>query len=165
MAESRRDFLKKGALASGGLLLGGLWKSAPAFGKGAGEARKIPAVLGGAQAHPASWPKWPKWKGPAWDEKLIAVGDTPSEILSNGEEVAYSVRYILGDADNNGIIEAVDTALIQRKLADIETEYYDEVLQQGDADGNGELDLPDVTAIQYYLAKMKTPYLIGADVV
>lgn len=99
------------------------------------------------------------------DEKLIAVGDTPSEILSNGEEVAYSVRYILGDADNNGIIEAVDTALIQRKLADIETEYYDEVLQQGDADGNGELDLPDVTAIQYYLAKMKTPYLIGADVV
>ena len=73
MGIDRRDFLKKGALASGGLLLGGLWKSAPAFGKGAGEARKIPAVLGGAQAHPASWPKWPKWKGPAWDEKLIAV--------------------------------------------------------------------------------------------
>ena len=73
MGIDRRDFLKKGALASGGLFLSGLWKSSPAFGKGVSEARKIPAVLGGEKAHPGSWPKWPKWKGTAWDEKMIAV--------------------------------------------------------------------------------------------
>ena len=69
----RREFLKKGALASGGLFLSGLWKASPAFGKGVSEARKLPAVLGGEKAHPGSWPKWPKWKGTAWDEKMIAV--------------------------------------------------------------------------------------------
>ena len=65
--------MKKGALASGGLFLSGLWKASPAFGKGVSEARKLPAVLGGEKAHPGSWPKWPKWKGTAWDEKMIAV--------------------------------------------------------------------------------------------
>ena len=69
----RREFLKKGALASGGLFLSGLWKASPAFGKGVSEARKLPAVLGGEKAHPGSWPKWPKWKGASWDEKMIAV--------------------------------------------------------------------------------------------
>ena len=73
MGIDRRDFLKKGALASGGLFLSGLWKNSPAFGKGVSDARKLPAVLGGEKAHPGSWPKWPKWKGTAWDEKMIAV--------------------------------------------------------------------------------------------
>lgn len=98
------------------------------------------------------------------DEKLIVVGDEQREILQNGEEAACNFLYYLGDADNNGIIESTDVTLVQRRLADIETPYSDEILSQGDADGNGELDLIDATVIQYYLAQMKVPYLLGVDV-
>lgn len=103
-----------------------------------------------------------------WEEKLLLMdgqGNTDTEILANGEETDYNVKYILGDADNNGSIDIIDATFIQRKLADIATPYTDEILHQGDADGSGELDVIDVTMIQRYLVDIKTPYLIGTDVV
>lgn len=102
------------------------------------------------------------------EEKLLLMdgqGNTDTEILTNGEETDYTVKYILGDADNNGSIDIIDATFIQRKLADIATPYTDEILQQGDADGSGELDVIDVTMIQRHLVDLKTPYLVGADVV
>ena len=102
------------------------------------------------------------------EEKLLLMdgqGNTDTEILANGEETDYNVKYILGDADNNGSIDIIDATFIQRKLADLDTPYTDEFLRQGDADGSGELDVIDVTMIQRYLVGLKIPYLVGTDVV
>ena len=98
------------------------------------------------------------------DEKLL-LADQNTEILENGEETGYTVKYILGDSDNSGKIDMVDATSVQRKLAGILTPFADDVLLQGDANGNSELEITDVTAIQSYLAEISIPYLIGADVV
>jgi len=98
------------------------------------------------------------------DEKLL-LADLSTEILENGAETGYTVRYILGDSDNSGKIDMVDATSVQRKLAGILTPFADDVLLHGDADGNGELEIIDVTAIQSYLADILTPYLIGVEVV
>ena len=68
-----------------------------------------------------------------------------------------------GDADGNGVIESIDTAFIQRYIAQEETPYAREQLINGDVDSSGELELIDVTAIQYYLAQLTTPYPIGIE--
>ena len=98
------------------------------------------------------------------DEKLL-LADQSTEILVNGEETDYTVKYILGDSDNSGKIDMVDATSVQRKLAGILTPFADDVLLQGDANGNSELEIIDVTAIQSYLAEISIPYLIGSDVV
>lgn len=97
------------------------------------------------------------------DTGIVLINEANHVELSNNEE-DYDKHYMLGDADANETIESVDATLVQRKIADIETPYPDDILQQGDADGNGELELIDATAIQYYLANMKVPYLVGVDV-
>ena len=73
MGIGRRSFLKAGALASGGLLLGPLFSPAKSFGSSVLKKQVTPAILGGAKAHPGTWPKWPLWKGEAWDRRIVSV--------------------------------------------------------------------------------------------
>lgn len=73
MSIDRRNFLKAGMLASGGLFLGPLHSPAKAIGKSFMKKRESPAILGGDKAHPGSWPKWPIWKDESWDKKVVSV--------------------------------------------------------------------------------------------
>nr|WP_279380606.1 dockerin type I repeat-containing protein [Ruminococcus difficilis] len=68
---------------------------------------------------------------------------------------------ILGDADGDGEISAIDMAQIMRYVAHIDTGVDEEVLMNADVDGNGELEIVDATYIQRYLSRMETPYAIG----
>lgn len=68
---------------------------------------------------------------------------------------------ILGDADGDGEISAIDVAQIMRYVAHIDTGVDEEVLMNADVDGNGELEIVDATYIQRYLTRMETPYAIG----
>ncbi len=67
---------------------------------------------------------------------------------------------ILGDADGDGQVSALDTTWVQRFLARQDVpETYDEAA--ADVDGDGEVTALDVTWLQRYLAKMDIPYTIG----
>ena len=102
------------------------------------------------------------------DEKLLLVddqGDMNTQILENGEETDYSVKYILGDADGDGDVASIDATYLLRFNADINIAISEDVLLNGDADGNGELEIIDATYIQRWLAEFSIPYLIGVEVV
>ncbi|MBQ3265267.1 MAG: dockerin type I repeat-containing protein [Ruminococcus sp.] len=71
-------------------------------------------------------------------------------------------RYMLGDADNNGKVDAIDVTAIQRKAARMSVPYDEAImLRNGDVDGNGKLEVIDATYIQRKLAKLKVDYPIG----
>ncbi len=71
---------------------------------------------------------------------------------------AELVTYIIGDADGDGFVRILDVTMIQRVLADIPVESFDE--KAADVDGDG-LDIIDATKIQRYLAQFDDPYHIG----
>lgn len=73
MGIGRRSFLKAGALASGGLFLGSWLSEAKSFGSSFLKKQASPAILGGAKAHPGTWPKWPLWKDESWDKRVVSV--------------------------------------------------------------------------------------------
>ena len=66
---------------------------------------------------------------------------------------------ILGDVDGDEVVTILDATAIQRHLASIPTESYNE--QAADADEDGTVTIIDATAIQRYLAKLKTNENIG----
>lgn len=68
---------------------------------------------------------------------------------------------ILGDADGNGTVESVDTAILLRRIVYIDTPYDDVTLSRGNVNGDLFIDVTDVTLIQRYLANFDTPYAIG----
>ena len=68
---------------------------------------------------------------------------------------------ILGDADGNGVVESIDTAVLLRRFAYIDVPYDDVTLSHGDVNGDDSVDVLDVSLIQRYLANINTPYAIG----
>ena len=68
---------------------------------------------------------------------------------------------VIGDADGDGEVTSIDVTLIQRRIADMDVPYSDDILMNGDADGNGVLEITDATWIQRYLAEFDVPYPIG----
>lgn len=71
--------------------------------------------------------------------------------------------YILGDADGDGEVTAIDVTWIQRSLAFMAvTSTYNE--KAADVDGDGEVSAIDATWIQRYLALMTVPYAIEEPV-
>lgn len=127
------------------------------------------------------------WKGNAWWSDKYSVIDTENNeatlMLPKGKYQAYvdanlengikmgnvidieitadNYHIILGDADGDGEISAIDVAQIMRYVAHIDTGVDEEVLMNADVDGNGELEIVDATYIQRYLTRMETPYAIG----
>ena len=69
--------------------------------------------------------------------------------------------YLLGDADNNGIVESLDVLGIQRYAARMSVKDKATMERNGDVDRNGHLEILDATNIQRKLAKMNVRYPIG----
>lgn len=75
----------------------------------------------------------------------------------------FAIEYLdaalrLGDADGDGDVMVLDVTAIQRKLAGMRVESFNE--KAANLSGNG-LDITDATYIQRYLAGIETPYPIG----
>ena len=67
--------------------------------------------------------------------------------------VSAGAESILGDVDENGLVEVIDATLIQRHLAEIIV-LDDAAQKRGAVSGGGELSITDATLIQRYLAKI-----------
>ena len=66
---------------------------------------------------------------------------------------------ILGDTDGDGDVTILDATAVQRTLADLPTQSYNE--KAADADEDGEVTILDATSIQRYLADLSTNPNIG----
>lgn len=93
---------------------------------------------------------------------------TPTETTKDAETttnapVVVPTVGILGDADQNDLVNIKDATLIQKHLAKITT-LSDDAQFLSDVDGNEILNIRDVTAIQKWLAKMDVDYAIGQPV-
>ena len=70
---------------------------------------------------------------------------------------------ILGDADGDGNVTAIDATWIQRYLADMKVpNAFNEAA--ADADADGDASIIDATWIQRWLAEMTIPYPIGKTI-
>lgn len=61
---------------------------------------------------------------------------------------------LIGDSDKDGEITIIDATAIQRQLADLEVENFDEIA--ADCDKDGEVTIVDATLIQRWLAELPT---------
>ena len=77
---------------------------------------------------------------------FISLGDKPSGM-------------ILGDADNDGEVTILDATVIQRHIAELSTESYNEAA--ADADQDGMVTIMDATSIQRHIAELPTNENIG----
>ncbi len=106
-------------------------------------------------------------------EGLFAIGRSELVDLSLGthdlalifDDGVVNIRlsiyetYLIGDANDNGIVDIYDVTLLQRVLADYE-QGSAALERRCDVDGKG-LGISDVTAIQRKLAEFDDPYHIG----
>ena len=72
-----------------------------------------------------------------------------------------ATTYIRGDADGDGEVTIIDATVIQRNLANMPVERFDE--RAADITGDG-VDITDVTLIQRYLAEFENIYHINEPV-
>ena len=77
---------------------------------------------------------------------FISLGDKPSGM-------------ILGDADNDGEVTILDATVIQRHIAELSTESFNEAA--ADADQDGMVTIMDATSIQRHIAELPTNENIG----
>lgn len=71
-----------------------------------------------------------------------------------------NLKGLLGDANEDSVINIKDVTAIQKHLAEI-TVIEEYLHTFADADQNGEINIKDATAIQKYLADIPTGYSIG----
>lgn len=69
---------------------------------------------------------------------------------------------IVGDADGDGDVSVLDATVIQRHLANIDTNAFNEAT--ADADGDGSVTILDATAIQRHIADLPTNERIGKEI-
>ena len=70
---------------------------------------------------------------------------------------------LLGDADGDGTVTAVDVTVTQRYIANFTVTAVDKTA--ADADGDEEITIIDVTYIQRWLAQIDQPYPIGEKII
>ena len=80
---------------------------------------------------------------------FISLGDKPAGM-------------ILGDADNDGEVTILDATVIQRHIAELSTESYNEAA--ADADQDNMVTIMDATAIQRHIAELPTNENIGKPI-
>lgn len=73
----------------------------------------------------------------------------------------YVETYILGDADNDGIVSVLDATEVQRLLAELITDEDGKIQIRGNVDCDEVLDITDATAIQRFLAEYDDGLMIG----
>lgn len=66
---------------------------------------------------------------------------------------------VLGDVDGDGEVTVIDATAIQRKLAGLDVDNYNEAA--ADADGDGKVTIVDATEIQRWLAGLQANENIG----
>lgn len=81
---------------------------------------------------------------------------TPTE--PSTEPPTEPQKYLLGDADKDGVVTILDATVIQRVLAGFAVKAFDEKAANVSSDG---LNIVDATLIQRYLAEMTIPYPVG----
>ncbi len=70
--------------------------------------------------------------------------------------------YVIGDADGDGYVTILDVTVIQRVLAEFESDEGGAITRHCDVDGSG-MSVFDVTAIQRELAQFNDKYNIGEE--
>ena len=97
---------------------------------------------------------------------LRCIDDSESVFLSfyntKGYEVAMPRYVIIGDADGDGCVTAIDATFLQRYIAGLRTPPLDTLA--ADVDRDGSITAIDVTLIQRHLAGMATPVDFGVIV-
>ena len=91
---------------------------------------------------------------------LIFSVFTVSSLGSGAAGAAKTV--ICGDADGDSEVTILDATTIQRYLAALPTESFDE--DAADADGDSEITILDATSIQRYLASLSAYEMIGREI-
>ena len=121
-------------------------------------------VNGSKVARPAD-PSEDGWTFEGWyaDPDCTVPFDFNAPIVNN--TIVYSkwtqndVGFMIGDADGDGEVTILDATFIQRYLASLPTESFDE--KAADADEDKEITILDATAIQRHLAGLPTNERIG----
>lgn len=72
----------------------------------------------------------------------------------------YRYSYLRGDSDGNGEVNILDATLIQRVLADVQSDDDGIIALRSSLSGDT-LDITDATYLQRYIAQMPTPYPIN----
>ena len=81
------------------------------------------------------------------------IGDSGIAVIYDVDKIG---KYIyIGDADKDGEVTILDATAIQRTLASLPTDAFDETAAE--ADGDGELSILDATAVQRWLAGLSAP--------
>lgn len=96
-----------------------------------------------------------------WFEGCIYVADMCISTEPVTEPVPTEAAIILGDANGDGDVDAVDSTIIQRVATMVKVPYSEEQLMCADVDGDGELTVLDATYILRYSSHVKTPYPVG----
>ena len=71
---------------------------------------------------------------------------------------------LLGDVNDDGVVDSIDTTITQRYLSGIIKNYSKEMIMHGDIDGDGIVTIIDVTYTMRYLASMNVPYPINKPI-
>ena len=85
-------------------------------------------------------------------DKLFADADGAEEVTA--ESLVIPSKFVRGDVNKDGVFDALDVTVLQRKLVEYEVETYNEVA--ADVDGDGTVDVIDVTLMQRVLANITT---------
>ena len=72
----------------------------------------------------------------------------------------YRYSYLCGDSDGDGKVDILDVTLIQRVLADVQSDDDGIIALRSSLSGDT-LDITDATYLQRYIAQMPTPYPIN----
>ena len=91
-------------------------------------------------------------------KSIISVLLAVAVVFAAALSVGALTQYVRGDADGNGVVNAIDVTVIQRHFVGVETKSF--VALAADVDGKG-LNIIDVSLIQRYLIGMDNPYHIG----
>ena len=85
-------------------------------------------------------------------DKLFADADGAEEVTA--ESLVIPSKFVRGDVNGDGVFDALDVTVLQRKLVEYEVETYNEAA--ADVDGDGTVDVIDVTLMQRVLANITT---------
>ena len=80
------------------------------------------------------------------------------------DDYSETTKTILGDANGDGDVDAVDATVIQRVATNIAVQFDDAQLMCADVDEDDSLTVVDATFIQRHCTHIKTPYPIGEPI-
>ena len=95
------------------------------------------------------------------NESIDYSGLYDLEDISRKIDIYYDVQ-LLGDADGDCSVTILDATVIQRVLAELPVDSYNEAA--ADTDGDGDVTILDATFIQRFLAGLPCPAGIGEEI-